>query len=450
MRFKLLLSIGQVMTLCCAILSAVPATAQTFDPAVDFSTSANPSGVWSYGWTQTLGSSFILDAIRENNSGLDFWEGSIVGDPRTLFPYVVHNGTDSTIAVFGTVSVAAGQLGLHPGPGGEYSVVRWTAPAPGSYSVTAAFRGIDFGPTTTDVHVLQNGVSLFDGAVSALGSGPTYVGVQSISTGDTIDFVVGYGANQTYFNDSTGLAASIVAAQPAQGVSFSNIHESSGTDPVPLFGPPSQFPGGLDFNPKNFVAYAHDGGTDMTDGQLSFTATSSNAIQSISLSEAGDYSLVGDGTSATHVRAAGDVFVTVTAINGLAVAPIDLYPSYASAQFDLVDNPGIVQRWSLGAVVDIAGQLPAGQNATKINVVIDNKLTAVSELGTVGLIEKKDFIVRVDALVPEPSAALLAALAAACWAARKRTSRRAVSKPGVAEHSRWDRYVRDEGQTWEA
>src|SRR5262245_35917994 len=86
----------------------VPTTAiAAFDAATDFSPTANPNGVWSYGWTQTLGSSFVLDAIRENLLGLDFWEGSIANDaPPGHHPLVLHNGTANTVITAGTVSVA--------------------------------------------------------------------------------------------------------------------------------------------------------------------------------------------------------------------------------------------------------------------------------------------------------------------------------------------------------
>jgi len=144
---------------------AAPSTARAgFDAAADFSPTSNPNGVWSYGWTQALGSSFIADAIHESEAGLDFWEGSIAnGATPGSFPLVVHNGTANTIITAGTVSVAPGQLALHPGPDNEYSVLRWTAPRNDAVSIRSVFDGFDFvGPTSTDVHVLHNGSSLFD------------------------------------------------------------------------------------------------------------------------------------------------------------------------------------------------------------------------------------------------------------------------------------------------
>ena len=193
---------------------AAPSTARAgFDAAADFSPTSNPNGVWSYGWTQALGSSFIADAIHESEAGLDFWEGSIAnGATPGSFPLVVHNGTANTIITAGTVSVAPGQLALHPGPDNEYSVLRWTAPRNDAVSIRSVFDGFDFvGPTSTDVHVLHNGSSLFDDDVQGFGgsSAVTFNSVLTVAQGDTIDFAVGFGRNGSFFFDTTGLSATI-------------------------------------------------------------------------------------------------------------------------------------------------------------------------------------------------------------------------------------------------
>lgn len=70
-------------------------------------------------------------------------------------------------------------------------------------------------------------------------------------------------------------------------VSFLGVEESSGTDAVPLYGPPTPFPVGLDFNPASFVASSAGGGADITDGQLNFTVMSPLGITSLGLLDAG-------------------------------------------------------------------------------------------------------------------------------------------------------------------
>jgi len=91
-------------------------------------------------------------------------------------------------------------------------VLRWTAPASGNYQVKAVFWGDDFaGPTTTDVHVLHNGVRIYSGEVSGFGpsSDQSFMSTISVAAGDTIDFAVGYGTDGNYGFDSTGVSAVI-------------------------------------------------------------------------------------------------------------------------------------------------------------------------------------------------------------------------------------------------
>jgi hypothetical protein len=195
---------------------------------------------------------------------------------------------------------------------------------------------------------------------------------------------------------------------------FLDVEESSVGSPLPLYGPPAPFSGGfqagLDFDPKNFVALSAGGGPiDITDGQLNFTVMSPG-LQSLDLLEAGDYTLAGVGGAATFVNAAATIRATVTQINGVNVAPILLTPVVASVTHSLPGNAGFLQPWSLGATIDVAGQLGAGQNATKVDIVIDNALTAGSEPTSAAFIAKKEFIITTE-IIPEPATFAMGALA---------------------------------------
>jgi hypothetical protein len=186
-----------------------------FDAAADFSISGNPNGVWSYGYSGALGGTYNLLAGSATslfgNSNFDAWLLPVV-----QHPFVAINGA-STVQQGAGLRLPPGGLGLHPGPNAnnEFAIVRWTAPVSGFYDVDAAFTDRDYGApggATTDVHVLVNGSSLYDGIINrnGWGLGPTpFSAALSFTAGDTVDFVVGRGSNDTYFADSTGLDATI-------------------------------------------------------------------------------------------------------------------------------------------------------------------------------------------------------------------------------------------------
>jgi hypothetical protein len=213
----------------------------------------------------------------------------------------------------------------------------------------------------------------------------------------------------------------------APGISFLNVAESSGTDAVPLYGAPSPYVTGLDFDPKSFVASAAGGGADITDGQLNFTVMGQKnglnvvAISGISLSEGGDYTLIGSGTAASQVFAGAIMAVKITEIDGSPVTPFSLTPANASVGYNLPANSGVVQPWSLGVLVDVNAQLtslgvPFVVGATKAEVVINNQLIAISEPASVAFIAKKDFVIGIvpengELNVPEPATVGLMGLA---------------------------------------
>jgi hypothetical protein len=106
---------------------------------------------------------------------------------------------------------------------------------------------------------------------------------------------------------------------------------------------------------------------------------------------------------------------TVTQINGLPVAPINLVPVNASFG-DSLPGAVVVAPWSLGLVLDVAGQLGANQVATKVEIAINNTLVSSSETSSVSFIAKKDFRIDLtpdivgDPFIPEPSTLLLSSL----------------------------------------
>ena len=199
-----------------------PTQAFTFNAADDFSTTDNPNNSWQYGWSSTLGGNFNLSTRASNfTPTIDTWT-----DPEThpgLYFYhggILHNSTErvnTSHPSAASIALPPNQLALHPGHHGEYSILRWIAPKTQTYSLSAVFSGLDYiGPTTTDVHILHNGTSLFSDLVNGFGvtSSKPFSVTPTIEAGDTIDFAVGYGANQTYWFDTTGIEATISADEP--------------------------------------------------------------------------------------------------------------------------------------------------------------------------------------------------------------------------------------------
>jgi len=201
--------IGSTLRFCgVAILGFTAlASATTFDAVAAFSSVSNPNGPWSYGQTPTLGGGFSLLTAGTCGS-LSGWQSA--GN----VPWVLGAPGGGTC---GTGVDPANMLDLHPGINGEYAIVRFTVATLGSYTIAGSFQGIDRAPTTTDVHVLKNGVSIFDGAITTFGVPLNFNLAGSLLVGDTIDFAVGRGADNAAQNDSTGLAASLTTGVPEPG-----------------------------------------------------------------------------------------------------------------------------------------------------------------------------------------------------------------------------------------
>lgn len=190
------------------LASLMPAVSQAqWNLSNDFSGTNNPNGVWTFG-SRTLGNLSAPGLSVYTTPGSQFgWDQSWY---TGTLPYVSKNVT-STTQTFSTVTYAPAQVGLHPGAAGEYSIVRWTAPNTGLYSLASTFIGIDCCVTSTDVHVLVNGTSFFSGFVNGYGASQSYSNTFALTSGDNVELVVGYGSNQNYLDDSTGLDLSINA-----------------------------------------------------------------------------------------------------------------------------------------------------------------------------------------------------------------------------------------------
>ncbi len=186
-------------------LAACPAVSTADDVAADWSATSNPSGNWSYGWEPTIGGAFnVYTNHWFDPGGWDGW-GSVPG--------IAHSDTSIELHPLGQMTIPPYSLWLHPGPGGELSVVRWTVPADGVCQIQATFTGVcgyNGAPlTTTDVHVFHDSTELFGGDINVNGGGNTasMSATRAVQSGDWIDFMVGRGSDGDYGFDSTGLDA---------------------------------------------------------------------------------------------------------------------------------------------------------------------------------------------------------------------------------------------------
>ncbi len=211
-RTSLVLTIGLGV-----LLAGFPASGQTlYHLGDDFSLSGNPNGQWTYGYSPSLGDPLTLFPYTTTSMwGRPFmsaWYSGIAWDDS---PQISKNMSPDPEG-FGSVSFLSGQINFHPGPNDEKAIARWTAPAAGTYWFEVTFEGRDWGiGTTTDVHVLVNGVSIFDDSVWGYLETAHYAGDMYFEAGDTLDFAVGNGGN-SFTGDSTACDAA-VADDPALG-----------------------------------------------------------------------------------------------------------------------------------------------------------------------------------------------------------------------------------------
>ncbi len=78
-----------------------------------------------------------------------------------------------------------------------------------------------FRLSSTDVHVLTGGRALFDAVVEGYGGDPSFhpiegsspraawAGAVALDRGEVVTLAVGYGPNETHFNDTTALRARV-------------------------------------------------------------------------------------------------------------------------------------------------------------------------------------------------------------------------------------------------
>jgi hypothetical protein len=197
-----------IWMLSCFIVFFITATsavyAATWNVQDDFSTASNPNGPYSYGWMPTLGGKFsVYDFIESAACGC--------GGPSTGTVWHMSGRSIATGPGIGKVNgssaccgIEPGELTLHPGPSGEFSVIRWISPVTGTITINGYFGAGDSG--IMSYFIYKDGTTPLFTVHGSGGDGPFSL-VEYVSVGSTIDFVVGEG----YGWGSTPLHAEITS-----------------------------------------------------------------------------------------------------------------------------------------------------------------------------------------------------------------------------------------------
>ena len=176
-------------------------------------TESNPNGVWTYGFAPAgnVNSNFVpMQASHHTNAwygvpGIEGWVNNLSAE----VPMVVVNTTSVAKAMPYGITVPAGRMLIHPGQTGgpaHYVVVRYTAPASGSFNFGITTQKLHFGVARS--YVFHNGNLVPGTTVTASDAGNSFTLSIALATGDRLDFATD--APSGYGGTSTGFEASVI------------------------------------------------------------------------------------------------------------------------------------------------------------------------------------------------------------------------------------------------
>lgn len=242
---------------------------------------------------------------------------------------------------------------------------------------------------------------------------------------------------------STSLHAGTINHSNVIGTSviFSAISEtdlSPGNDGAAFFNQPTGSGNSLDFNPTDFDASASNANpaSDLTDVQLNFMITSKpgTSFGTITLTEAGDYSIFSALGNTALASVVAPVFIDIVEVDNVALSPA------VTITTGLTFNGGGVYTTAGGLPVDgtfngvlnvdllaelASRNISVRNGVTKANVALDNRLRAIAGLGSDAFIAKKDAdggvrIIIDQNEIPEPATLVLVGLSLAAFAVARR------------------------------
>jgi hypothetical protein len=194
-------------------------TGPDYDLSRDFAMAAgNPNGVWSYGWKGELSGELVVFTHSKYNYDPAGVPVEVWDKPNTV-PAVMHNNSTSTVITDGGQgNFPPETTWFYPGVEGypeNFGVIRFTVPTGGggTYDLAAMARPAYDGPMQgdTDFHVLKNGVELFGRALAGTASA-TFSSSLALVAGDTVDLVIGRGADNSFHGSGLKISATLDAA----------------------------------------------------------------------------------------------------------------------------------------------------------------------------------------------------------------------------------------------
>ena len=156
-------------------------------------------------------------------------------------------------------------------------------------------------------------------------------------------------------------------------------------------------------------------------------AKPTKVVKEVQFAEAGEFDLLatfGFEANEAFASVTATVFIDILEVDGVGIGivnsgPLDMVFSDDGDWLLSADGSGIPFRaegtWTGSLAIDITALLLANNiefknGATKVNVTLDNRLTALSADGTSAFIAKKDFEGLTITATPEPSVQLLLGL----------------------------------------
>jgi len=227
-------------------------------------------------------------------------------------------------------------------------------------------------------------------------------------------------------------------------VQFLDVKENNGEvsslfAPMPGSGGPIIIGNSLHLDPQNFQSQSQNNSADLIDSTLStvIRANPLKGLNSVSISELGDYSLGGliGGQASAQVGAA--FFWTVLEIDGTAVNLASQATNLIlgtgagpnGGQYARPGDDGTAVIWNGVANIDLAGYLSSLQldgSVTALRLTFDNTLQTAADDVSTAFIKKKSIDIDVETgdapghNVPEPSSLALVALAGLAVLPRRR------------------------------